>query len=1176
MGTLKAQFADLEKSADKLTGNLTKSFSKSTSGINKALKALTFTAITAGLGKFAKSAIQASSDLQEWNNVVQVTFGEASDSVEAFANQAVKQFGLSNKLTKQLAGTFMAMSNGLGIATDAGAKMSIQLTGLSADMASFFNTTADKTANALTGIFTGQSRALKQYGIVLSEANLEAFRLARGIKTSYSAMSEAQKVVLRYNYVLQQTANAQGDFTRTTLSWANQMKQLNQNWTSLITTIGNGLVQVLTPVVILLNKILSSAVAIVNALAKVFGGTGIKAVSFSAGQASTNTANLANNAVNASDGFADANDNAKALKKTIAGFDELNILSSDSGAGGGSGGGSGGSGGGGAIPDVGPEDIDSYFETYDEEGILNKFEEMAQKIKDLIDKADWEGVGGVIADGLNKAIQIIDEWITGTFEPRVKQWAENLARILNGLISDADWELIGKSIADGMNSLIHIFNEFLETLDSLKLGEGIGKAINSWFDDVDWEGLGKLITNRINFLIKTLRGALEEFIKEARENGGKIGEAIASAINNFDWDSLATDIYLAINSLAEMIIGASGEIDWNGLVEKINGFISDAIAGLDMETIKNAIKTLVENIVNVLIELDWYELGEAIGEAFSSVDWLGVLQKVKDEVIWPAFKGFWDGLMADGKNYLIGWIGKISSWLEKSFLGPIVAKLLTGGFLLAVFTNGISAFLKGAWKGLLGLLGKIFDGATLSTFFGDLFVNIGEFGLGEGILTSIAGVSTKLGAILEVLEGAFWPIAIVVTSLLSSFGGLGGLLERIGKIFKDTAEWVGFFWDKLGGSTVVELLRVSFGHLAKAFGRVYDALGKLKPVWDALFKAISFVAGLVGGVLIVAFDALGSALAIVVELASGLVDIFGSFLEWIGGIVEKAVEGIVNIFKWLKYVLIGDPIIIDMWEGIKQIFSDAIQAVVDFVKGLVDSVVQFFMNLWNKAVEIWEGIKKSISEKVQAVKQTVIEVWNNVKTKTIEVWNNLKTKVLGIWDSIKNGAKEKLDKVTGFFSETWKSIKDAWSGVKKFFSDIWDGISGSAKTAVNAVIRTLNKLSFDVPDWVPKIGGSKFGFNIPYLAHGGIITSPTIAMVGEYSGANSNPEIVTPQSLLQEIIRSENTELVSAIYQMTRQVVNAIDDKDLSVTIGDDTIANSANRGNNNYKRRTGKPLFSM
>lgn len=167
------------------------------------------------------------------------------------------------------------------------------------------------------------------------------------------------------------------------------MRQLSENWNALITTVGSGLIQVLTPVVTLLNKILSSAVAVVNALAKVFGGTGIKGITFSSGQAAVNAGNLATNAVNAADGFSAANDEAKALSKTIAGFDELNILSSDKGSSGGSGGGSGGSGGGGgAIPDISPEDIDSYFDTYDEEGILNKFEEMAQKIKDLIDVAD--------------------------------------------------------------------------------------------------------------------------------------------------------------------------------------------------------------------------------------------------------------------------------------------------------------------------------------------------------------------------------------------------------------------------------------------------------------------------------------------------------------------------------------------------------------------------------------------------------------------------------------------------------------------------------------------------------------------------------------------------------------------------------------------------------------------
>lgn len=122
----------------------------------------------------------------------------------------------------------------------------------------------------------------------------------------------------------------------------------------------------------------------------------------------------------------------------------------------------------------------------------------------------------------------------------------------------------------------------------------------------------------------------------------------------------------------------------------------------------------------------------------------------------------------------------------------------------------------------------------------------------------------------------------------------------------------------------------------------------------------------------------------------------------------------------------------------------------------------------------------------------------------------------------------------------------------------------------------MNRFSVDVPEGVPLVGGSHFGFNIPYLAKGGIITSPTVAMMGEYSGAKSNPEIVAPQSLLKETIDASNGEMVSALYQIATQIISAIDGVDFSVSIGDDQIANAANRGNNAYKKRTGKPLFSM
>lgn len=298
-----------------------------------------------------------------------MAFGKASGAVDAFAAQAVNQFGLSKVATLQLAGTFKAMADGLDMGQKAGAKMAIQLSGLSADMASFFNSDIITTSNALQGIFTNQTRALKQFGIVMSDANLEAFRLERGITTAYSKMNEAQRVALRYNYVLAQTANSQNDFARTSMSWANQMRQLSMNWNSLITAVGNGLIKLLTPVVAILNKILSAAIAVVNAIAKIFGGQGISAMGTSLKDAGTGIDGLSDGIGNVGDGLGNAKKAAEKFKATIAGFDELEVLNSQPSGGSGGGSGSGGGGGGGGVS---ADDIDSYFDLYDEEGILNK------------------------------------------------------------------------------------------------------------------------------------------------------------------------------------------------------------------------------------------------------------------------------------------------------------------------------------------------------------------------------------------------------------------------------------------------------------------------------------------------------------------------------------------------------------------------------------------------------------------------------------------------------------------------------------------------------------------------------------------------------------------------------------------------------------------------------------
>jgi hypothetical protein len=195
-----------------------------------------------------------------------------ADEVNAFAETALTSFGLSSLQAKQFASNFMAMSNSMGIGAEDGKNMSLQLTALAGDLASFYNVSQEVADTALKSVFTGETETLKKFGITMTEANLSAFALSQGITKSYSAMSQAEKVALRYNYVLSTTAQVQGDFARTSDSWANQVRILKQQWIELLAILGQGVEKILKPVVKVLNTILSSLIAVGNSIAKVFGG----------------------------------------------------------------------------------------------------------------------------------------------------------------------------------------------------------------------------------------------------------------------------------------------------------------------------------------------------------------------------------------------------------------------------------------------------------------------------------------------------------------------------------------------------------------------------------------------------------------------------------------------------------------------------------------------------------------------------------------------------------------------------------------------------------------------------------------------------------------------------------------------------------------------------------------
>ena len=201
---------------------------------------------------YALAGIQLASDLVEKQNVVDVTFGNSANKVYEFADAAAEKFGITRIAAVQYAGTMGALFKSSGI-TEGIDEMSISMAGLAADMASFYNISADDAFNKLKSGISGESEPLKALGINMNVANLEAYALSQGIDKAWKSMSQAEQTTLRYQYILSQTADAQDDFSHTSDSVANQQKIMQMNLQSVQAEIGEKLLPVTQEVLGMVN-----------------------------------------------------------------------------------------------------------------------------------------------------------------------------------------------------------------------------------------------------------------------------------------------------------------------------------------------------------------------------------------------------------------------------------------------------------------------------------------------------------------------------------------------------------------------------------------------------------------------------------------------------------------------------------------------------------------------------------------------------------------------------------------------------------------------------------------------------------------------------------------------------------------------------------------------------------
>lgn len=685
-----------------------KSLSDMVGDIKPKLKSLAM-AVTAAfsvkkLVDFGRQSIETASDLAEVQNVVDTAFGESKQKMEEFADTAVKTYGISKLTAKQTGSNFMAMAAGMGLANDSASDMAMALTGLSADMASFYNVGQDVASTALKSIFTGETETLKQFGIVMTDANLQAYALSKGITKSTADMSQAEKVQLRYNYVMSQTALAQGDFAKTSDSWANQTRILSEQWKEFGATIGTVLMNVLLPAVKAINSLLSQLIALAQGAARALSEAFGLELSNSADEAQSIVKSTSQVADNYGDIANDAKQTQEAQEGSLASFDQMNKLNDESK--------SDSTGVSGAGEIMQPSGTSVEVDTGKADKKLSDFFKSVrtqfEKLADYLDKnfkpifADiWSGLeresielaqilGGVFSD-IKSLSEPLKAYFINDFTPLMQTAFSTLGKIGIGL-----FDSFNKVFSDIWNvAVFPILQNFLTVGLPLitDFGTQVWNTLGVLFDNIKeifdtlWNGVAQPVLNALKTLwCDTWQSISDFWNKWGQPIFDGINEGITTTKNVFLnlWETVLKPVFDKLMDVADSVwtehlkplldefldfVGTlitsvlsiynkaiAPVVNW---LVSILGPIVSSVLGKIIKTVGNVISNIIDAVKNIISALKGVVL--FIAGVFTG-DWKKAWQGVK-----KIFKGVWDALVDIAKtpiNLIIGLINGLTGAVE--------------------------------------------------------------------------------------------------------------------------------------------------------------------------------------------------------------------------------------------------------------------------------------------------------------------------------------------------------------------------------------------------------------------------------------------------------------------------------------------------------------------------------
>ena len=865
------------------------------------------------LTQFGKECVELGSNLAEVQNVVDVTFTTMSDKVNEFAKNAMTSAGLSETMAKQYVGTFGAMSKSFGFSEAQAYDMSTALTQLTGDVASFYNISQDLAYIKLKSVFTGETETLKDLGVVMTQSALDQYALANGYGKTTSEMTEQEKVALRLAFVQKQLSAASGDFIRTSDSWANQVRVMQLQLQSLKATVGQGLINLFTPVLKVINILLGKLATLANAFKsftelitgkKSSGQTGASGAGLAGTDAMADTADQYGNAADNAEKLADAtNDTADATKKAtkaakgyLSPLDEINNYSTDKSA------------------------------------------DSSSKVP---------GTTGGLADQMKDAVQNVDYGKMAKGETVLDKMLKPLNKIINRFKELA--KLVAKGFWDGLGDYEPILDGIKKDLDSIWKSlkdiftdPEVTKAANNFFDSYAY-AIGQVAGSfaRIGLTIaQNIIGGIEKFLKQ---NTQRIKNYLIDMFNiGTEISKIAGNLAVAFADVFSVFGGETAQqitADLIGIFAEIGMVLTETAAKLGRDILNMIAQPFIDNkdILKSAIEGSLGVIETVTSGVLTVVQNLSdAISRLYDEHVKPFFDSIANGLSSIFGTLITGYntyVLPVLQGLAEQFKGLLEGPLGDAILKIEAFLGKLIDSLKLLWESVLvPLINWII--ANLLPVVAKIIDVVGTTAIKvlESLIKIIGDVTDTLSGIIDFLVGVFtgdWELA---------WQGIKEITDGAWSFIKDVVSGA---WE-----IIKTVTKGALSIIKSIISTAWNAIKALtSTIWNAIKKTLSGLWNSLKSTASTVFNAIKTK---VVGVWDSVKNKTSRTWENVATFVSNKVEAIKNA-------------ITNKFNAARDAVRSAFEGIVDFIKAPINQAISIVNNAVGMINNAIGGIESAFS-----------------------------------------------------------------------------------------------------------------------------------------------------------------------------------------------------------------------